>query len=985
MNKAILLFSLVLMQATLHAKAPRDPIGDLVRPLAGYNKTLSNIPTEAKAGFLARMGQKPIIEIIQAWLAYDQMESVGSHYRQKGNKAPEFIKDTAGITEEQARRSYTDITPLLKNALAASKQGLYIQRSPEVILNMRGKNGTISPTAIDQTAILASERTPCQDAEPVMRESSQHPLLKGDARTAGIIYRDADGIHFKRFEGWQNIALPAVASLTLAPWPEASNCNGGFFYGHQFEETCRGLVTATVKGTSPLCLLATDRFGWGSTFYDGSSFCPGVYMPLEGIGEDMYTLHRLQKNKWFGAPASLNLFRFVWGQEGSFLDCKEGGFAVHPATGAASTTSYCAATSQYKYYDENGQLQSLKMPGLNADPSINEKQPGALAFPGTPKQPVDIWFAFDRSPAGVKFMLGTGTPQSEADFTRDGSKVRVLYQKNVTTSPYLRNFAFSAEDSNGMVYNIESRPLSPAKKFCCPPFCQGKFFFWRPEWESSSPDSFSIFFKARGKAIHVGLAALRAADRVNNEDGCFDYSADYALRAEEDGTITIEKYTNDPADPITALPVTLLAPLSTTDAETYNDYWLSYANGLITFGTGSTLGQEVIAEALDERPVRAIRAYSFSSSIRSTDYIGIAVRGESVLSTQSQPDSRGVYSYWPKTQQFALKGRGAFSFMYQYQNAEKTATDNGDTTLMIGLSAKTPAANTALVPPYQVVLGSNGNTAHDVLLNSTLVSHVQAPKPLDATAAAVLVKDGKWHDLWVAYDNGRIVYGTGTAIGYNILGSWQDATAEGPNLTTMRNIAFFSLTAAGTAPLAIRLNRVTNIPDQHTYNAPAQSAPFSQPLWASSLPGQGVCTFSVSGSPLSTIEISLAENATPATQETLCEIVINDPAKKAFIRKNNIAQEGVSLTPAQRPSPTGTYYWICWYKNAIAVGTGRNPGDSASRILTWQDDEKTAAPLSRISVAATGGPLSFKMVQVSSGTEWQPVLESLLQAAPRNA
>lgn len=973
-------------------------------------------------GWISTIQRRPILEILYAWLGYDQWESYGASYhirtkynaaRMRTDRFPTFDKNWQPITTSIAQQSFSDITPQLQQALergtttsinnrqAQWPGSLYIRREKPTVIAAKSHNGYMHPENI---AGYSFNSNPGHGVI-ASKESLISSNTLDDPRTVGIVYRDADGIHFRRFEGWQNIVLPMVSSIQVGSSGKSLNFNSAFFYGHQFEEIGRGLITATVKTTGSLNFLALDRFGWGTTFNDGTTFCPGVYAPLDAAGNDFYYMVKPDGKSWFDSSKSLNLFRFNWGTKGSTLDLKGSGFAVFPDNDQHARLKYRTSIPDYKYYNEKGFLISLPAPtnpasASNADPSINADQPAALPFPGASGREIDIWAAFDKNETGTLFTIGTGAPDSEADFFNDAKEVRILYKKNVVTSPYLRYFGFSPDNTTASLYNIKSKRLNKKQKFCTPPFSRGKFLFWQREWEAPTPDAFSVSFSARGHSVQVGLSSLDTTARATTSTS-FDTSYNYAIRFSTQSTTTlasplvIEKckpknlsvasqtrnniFQAAEQEP-TQLTVKNISSLPEIDIETYQDYWIIYNNGVIEVGLGKTPGKQIVGVAYDPDAKSGICSYCFSGDMYPTDYCNINSQTYYIPQSVSEP---GAYTEWLPIQQFDTKGRGAILFSYQNNPSNSTAEKNSNTgaksvedqssTVMIGLNNNIPKDRTT--PYYQIKLGTTGNTSHQILIQSNIAKSTQMPQQKNGTASPVVNMESSWHKMWLMYELGLIAYGTGDVIGRNVLCIWQDPVALIPKPSPPKGIDSFCFTSLSPS-MTFAFQSQPPLPSYKTYRAEANAQPFWHPLWQSLTPNQGGFIFSVTGNPTSILQIGWVDNSLPITSP-FCECIINDKGN-AYMRQAGTIQETsiATLTRKQIPSSKPIPYWVAWDNGLYVLGSGTDPLNADSVITKWQDPDNSTA-ITRFVLSSQNSAANYSNIALLDHTAYALTINAL--------
>ncbi len=1081
--QSLLLTMVLFFAAGIKAISIQSYWGPITRQLKGIDKTLNMPGLGALDGYNTALLKTPVLEILYAWQAFDTWEAYGTQF-------PSMKSNFQPITDAISVASYSDITTDLQAALNLNKSGngkggIYIPRFVEGVASKLKSASRL----IDWTGFTFPEQSPALSFASIDEKFDEHqfgraPILPmgtswdkcpsnplfvfgpidsactkyaryaspsmGPVKcgtisspshgTTGIVYRDANGIHFRRFEGWQNISLPMVSSVLLGQNPGGSCAAviGGYVYNHQLEETSRGLVTGTVVGAAPLHILATDRFGWGhmslsmpaggtispTSGQEGERYIPGAALPIEAIGPDIRLIHsHTNATGWFDNPQCIDTFMCAWNTTGITLSAKKTGFPMQPDFNCDGCYRYRGGSIQtYKYYDDNNTMQSIPV-------SASLDTAGA-PYPGVAGKQLPLWFAFDRTENGISYKMGTGTPQSEADITNGSNAagpITTMYsnKSSLALSPYLRNFAFTSLNTPSSVLNIQSRYLNPAQKFCTPPFCGGRFLFWRDAWQLPNPTSFTLTFKARGSNVQVAFGTPTPTARAANNAG-FDVSYNYAIRASSK-SITIEKGANGPITnqsggnpapgsksltPRTLTTSTLVtAPgLIVDNNETYNDYWISMNNGNIQFGTGIYPGKNVCATATDATtPLPNNYYYCFSGDVRSTDYINIQASSYALAITTGTSNSaettpnNGQYSFWQPTQVFPTAGRGAL--VLNYVNTA-TSTDPNPL-LMLGLTTSTTAKqllkNTqatnipgaaavqqqAIVPDYQIQWGTNGNTSHQILAKANTVMTTTVPVNPDGTPGAPVIPTSSTpHSIWVAYNNGTIAYGNGSIIGQNLMSIWSDPS---PSTNAPSIDAFIVATQSPT--MQISVTNVQSIPDQASYRANPGSIPTLQPLWQFNTPNSGAINFSVSSgadpdsgagaskvkstsSGNGTAQIGLCSNGANAATSPVYEIVLNEVDGTAYVRKQTVKQPSsvVVLAPNQVPTTNGTQYWTAFQNGTILLGTGLNPLDTSSLILSWQDstftsaatnaDAATTPPITQFTLSAANNAVTFNNISI---------------------
>lgn len=1100
-----LLLTLVLFFATsMKAASIQKYWGPITRQLKSIDKTLNMPGLGTLDGYNTALLKTPVLEILYAWQAFDTWEAYGTQF-------PSMKSNFQPITDAISVASYSDVTTDLQAALnlnksGSGKGGIYI---PRFIEGVTSKLKSAS-RHVDWTGFTFPEASPALSFASINETFDEHqfgraPILPmgtswdkcpsspffvsgaidsactkyaryasatmGPVKcgtinspshgTTGIVYRDANGIHFRRFEGWQNIALPMVSSILLGQNPGGS-CDaviGGYIYNHQLEETGRGLVTGTAVGASPLYILATDRFGWGhmslsmpgggtispTSGQTGERYIPGTVLPIEAIGPDVRLIHsHVNANAWFDSPHCIDPFMCAWSTSGIALSAKKNGYPMYPDFNCDGCYQYRGGTiSVYKYYDENNTLQSI--------PINSSLDTANTPYPGAAGKQLPFWFAFDRTENGMSYRMGTGAPESEADITKGSNAtgaITTLYSNKAPLAivPYLRNFAFTSLSTSSSILNIQSRYINPAQKFCTPPFCGGRFLFWRDAWQLPNPTSFTLTFKARGNNIQVAFGTPTPANRAANSTG-FDVSYNYAIRAGSQG-ITIEKGAKGPItnqsggnpapgsksltpNALTTSTLVTAPGLIVDNNETYNDYWISINNGTIQFGTGIYPGKNVCATATDAAtPLPNNYYYCFSGDVRSTDYINIQASAYALAITTGTSNSaettanNGQYSFWQPTQVFPTVGRGALVLNY----TNTTASTDPNPLIMLGLTTSatakqllkntqatdTPGAaaaqQQAIAPDYQIQWGTNGNTAHQIFSKASAVMTTTVPVNPDGTPGPPVIPTSSTpRSIWVAYNNGTIAYGSGSIIGQNLMSIWSDPS---PSTNAPSIDAFIVATQSTT--MQISVTNVQSIPDQTSYRANPGSIPTLQPLWQFNTPNSGAINFSVSsatgpasGATTSTVktasssngtaQIGLCSSGTNATASPVYEIVINELDGTAYVRKQTVKQSGsvVFLTPTQVPTTEGTHYWAAFHNGTILLGTGINPLDISSLILSWQDstftsaptgaDGPTTPPVTRFTLSAANNTVTFNNISIPDFSPYATAFTSTGQALQQQA
>jgi len=1089
---------------------------DLVAGLYKVPKGLKTNLMDVFSGYTSAVGSNPVLEILYAYAAYDAFEAYGVPCNPDPLGAIQAITitNTTKITDGGL---WEDATSFMKSCLANG--GIYIHKSVNAPIGVATKlvaptqfpklahqmdssgkvqllgtvpfgtttlSGpavfTLNPTA----AFLGSSYTDSRPAGFGYIESlgaqttGSVPTTLGNVavkssrevqKSYGIIYRDNAGIHFRRFEGWQNVALPminAVSTNAALGNDDAKGCiSDGMLYAHQLEETGRGLVSFTIDSTTAFKIIATDRFGWGNTFRDATNnlFVPGILTPVARLGTDIFVMPKLPSTVGnesaritspFGAATSLDLFCCHIDPAKSYIhpskelfplayDCYETGNTGwgeklskgQPSTGTVSwlkgnssrphdcrtpSTSITYTSKAYQYFNENNSLQTL---------SAAPQQP-LITNLNTSR---NLWFAFDKTPSGVVFKVGTGTPQNESQLT---DPTTCPISETVTAAlltPYFRNFGFHTLGTARRITNIQSSYLNPAQKFCTPPYLNGQFLFWRNEWtlpgfsaqttlqqiqqatQQLASMGFSIQFKAKGDNIQVALGTKPATLR-NSNNSPFDTSFNYAVVASRKG---VAMYKSDgktqsqsiPLGDGTAAATTGLTPLSviqtdgqsalgSTSNEAYCDYWITFAGGALQFGQGTTPGTNVIASALDNsfaaNPV-INTTFCLSSYIRSTDYINIssAAYTPQAYNAQALGSAAGSFS-WAATQQLTTPGSG--SLVFTYSDTAPTADPNTGVatppTITIGLKAALPqAGTTASAPDYQVILGTQSGAGYSMLSGGNVTrTGTSTAVTGDGDLMPVITADGTTRSMWLAYNQGVMAIGFGNVVGSNLLGISQSAPITGD---ATRYFAFTSSSKS----MQIKCT-AAKLVSRTDYSAAPGTGTFLHPLWQVDSPNTCALTFSAAtvapkagaggqGTPATTpgiIQVGLTSaNRDPSTG-TVYTVTIGDNGT-AYVSKEGVKQTGsmVSLAPAQLASTAAQAYWVAFRNGAIIAGIGNNPAAPGALILSWQDASFNAssAPITAFTLGGQGQTLNYSNVGSVAFDPYSTVMAAAASAAQDTA
>jgi|GEM_PF-4927945 len=931
------------------------------------------------------------------------------------------------VSDAFAQQCYQNITQTIQNAFSKSSGGLYVPRLNPNLLVMASVTNGIDQTLPDAGTVklghqptgtqtftaaqylarpgtLAALQKSCeQNAFELVSTAPAHnkapiatmgsvpitpiPSLQSNNATVGIVYRDANGIHYRRFEGWQNIALPMITSETLTSRAlDGATCSGGYFYAHQLEEIGRGLITATVAASNVFNLLVTDRFGWGSTFSSGTTLNPGVMMPLSFVGPDMFLT-----NGNMCARQSMDFFHLRWANTGATIFLKPGGFGICPETTLARNAESGADISfnPYLYYDENSQLQKITLSSAARTlPPIT-----SATWTGTPSTQIPVWFAFDSDDTGTIFSFGTGTPTSQHDINSSASVVK-LFQTTLPTGwcRYARSFGFFTEGSNtATITNIKSRFLNPIERFRTPPCLKGNFLFWRPEWSLGKGSSnFVITFRAAGPSIQLAIgtkdyherciappaaaapkpkkSALDAWHMVDTRaielaNTCsFDTSYVYALNASATTTskagVTITKQGATPQ--LITQPGPTALPLTGSNNDQYLPYWFAYDNGTISFGSGTTVGQNTIASAVDPSPVTNCKSFCFSGDVRTTDYIDIAANTAAKL-TSSTTENAGTFNQWSPLQQ---TDNAIIIVDYVLASGDPTTAS-----FSVGLTNNTTAGtNTPLIPNYTVTFGAGNNTTLQINKQTTVVAQFPAAGgqtllPVSSTPASTSGAPSTSAQTaptvaqaWIAYQKGKIICGLGSTPGQNILGTFIDPAP-------FKNISKVAITST-TPTMQYAFDSISTSHTASSYAAAAGQPPHTDPWWLLATPNAGTITFrATSNNSIATIALTSADGSSSYT------IVFNDDGA-AYLLKNGIkiASTVVTLTSTQFMQVSAqngpSSYWLSFTTDTntansqgyalITFGQGTTPGATASTILSYKDEpfDATKVSITNLSLGA---------------------------------
>jgi hypothetical protein len=488
--------------------------------------------SDTKAAFEAAVQERPVLEVLRAVRGFDAREQV--------------YKASGGRVEPTMARSYIaprDVTSEFRQALKGG--ALYIRQRGDM-----------------QSPVFVEGIVPVDAQGP-------HDL------PVTVIYRDADGVHTRRFEPWHNIALPALASLQHK---KNDRAHGAYWYAHQLEEVGRGLVTCSVEGDFGLRFFATNALAYDQAYYDyqAGAYVHGVSPTSDVYGPDC-TLCQERKDM---------AFSFLLGFDG----------------GSRSAID----TQSYQYFDPRLQRVMQYQGGLNRDSSLYEG-PSRIRYPNKVEGKVDVWFAID----GKTIMMGTGKPRSLADIT--SSLVQTFYKKTFTTfPPFLRYFGLvSAFDNTPAltITNIASWYLDKAHRFTTPHFLGGRFYHWCSEWQAATPDSFSVTFSARGDGVWVALSDVKETDGQTYKYGIFIKDLLYMTKGDNRTGVDVvaQEY------PIPLVP----------DDGALQTFWVSYKHGLLSVGQGSVVGTNEIGRYHDPKPALGVRSVCFSSLNKPVEYTDI--------------------------------------------------------------------------------------------------------------------------------------------------------------------------------------------------------------------------------------------------------------------------------------------------------------------------------------------------------------------------
>ena len=202
-------------------------------------------------------------------------------------------------------------------------------------------------------------------------------------------------------------------------------------------------------------------------------------------------------------------------------------------------------------------------------------------------------------------------------------------------------------------------------------------------------------------------------------------------------------------------------------------YWACVKDGLVKFGRGKMVGQNIILEWQDPNPLRDIRKIGFSSWNTPIKFRNVAIYNTAnpvskKIELNNWPETEieesmtiekngGTYS-WKYLNNVQISGNTAFSF-------EAKATE--DLTVCLAEERDNKSAM------YEIVIGGWGNT------RTVIRKFRQNPQFGFANVTVnenpdAMVNSGEWEKYWISVKNGLVSVGKGNEIGRRIILEWQD-------------------------------------------------------------------------------------------------------------------------------------------------------------------------------------------------------------------
>ena len=202
-------------------------------------------------------------------------------------------------------------------------------------------------------------------------------------------------------------------------------------------------------------------------------------------------------------------------------------------------------------------------------------------------------------------------------------------------------------------------------------------------------------------------------------------------------------------------------------------YWTNVKNGLVKFGRGKTVGQNVILEWQDPDPLRNIEKVGFSSWNTPIKFRNVAIYNTAnPVPTEDERDnwpeididepitigkSGGTYS-WDYLNDVKISGNTEFIF-------EAKATE--DLTVCFAEERDNKSAM------YEIVIGGWGNTRTVIRKFRQTPQFGLANVTVNENPDA-MVKPGQWEKYWISVENGLVRIGKGNEIDRRVVLEWQD-------------------------------------------------------------------------------------------------------------------------------------------------------------------------------------------------------------------
>lgn len=829
---------------------------------------------DTRSSFESESAANGVTEVLYAWRGYPNWHL--SHFKNHildAEDITEYVRSKLDATRKQIRIRYSERADLMQFRDATKKLAFQHSAYGNNTRSLSGESWTVAPYI-------------------------------------GIVYRDRFGVHYREFNSYEAIDLPAISSFSHSAHPEHGRANGGFFNHHQLEETGRGLITFESR-------TANLMFGLSSTLrYD----------------------HRGENEGFFNAfwpRADLYLPTDILLQWG--------------------TTMQGDHTSQIRQRPEinfcNWDKASTPIQGTyDVLSSIN-----SMTYDWA-REAVFLWTAFDQN----RLIIGTGQPESLTDIERGttelGDTVTTIIDHEHDFHPHMRYFSLGGVSGEGHFSSVRSRTLAPDSKHQTPPFMNHRYHFWRNQWKFPQAGRGALTFRARGNDVCVALSKT-APDQTRT-----DYSS-YRYAVHVDGSANRVAIKSGLEEPRATAPRDL-----TTEAtgpvrpgaslQSYYDYWISYDNGRIKYGHGTTIGQRVIAE-FDDAAADAdqVEWFSFTSKSKPTDYINITPVEFFETVTSAEDGSE-----WFTRRSFA-EAQGNGSVVFGMRDA--SFAEAADRTVKVGFfTSASPTANAS----YEINLGARGNTHHEIVKESLTKTDI----------AGSLPNDGDWHDFWVSYAEGGISIGSGTTVGENILHSWIDLETT-PPLTD--SIIAIGLSAASPT-VEFRSITLGGATSSRSYSSTVnQSFRYNKwdTMWQLGQPNQGAVNLTVKTD--DEFQIGFAQPGALTATNADYNIVVSQGS--AYIKKGTVqvASTVTPLDPEHLPTTAGTEYWAIFSNGNILFGWGgaSEVGKMENLILSWTDLAfTTESTIKRFSFAGNISPVTFENITPILASTIQDRIDALL-------